>query len=335
MTTKTLIYKVARFNHESQDKNLQDLLTLAFKKKKSALSRIQAGDSENHFKLVNYTGKHKNMQVGDFFDYTHGQKQPLAQFDADVEELKVSTLPPPNDKSDFLHSILYFGIWNNSVILSQTTSLKSPQFEAYLNWILSECELLSEGDYLTLSDNPPLNLQSEIVNTKGIEMHAPITFEPIKSPSKQPDNGAKQLISQPIKETQSVAFRPHDIGWEILKKVLPEEFSFPNQVKASEVLNSSLDVKLLVSWSRLKKDDSTALLDRISNQLRHVESELDYTILTKSGGTITRDDFKLRRQIAVGENDEGLIKRSEMWERMQEWLEILVSEEKIVIEQCN
>lgn len=321
MTTKTLIYKVARFNHESQDKNLQDLLTLAFKKKKSALSRIQAGDSENHFKLVNYTGKHKNMQVGDFFDYTHGQKQPLAQFDADVEELKVSTLPPPNDKSDFLHSILYFGIWKNSVILSQTISLKAPQFEAYLNWILSECELLGEGDYVTLCDNPPLNLQSEIVNTKGIEMHAPITFEPIKS------------RSQTITESQSIAFKPENIGWDLLRKVLPEEFTLPSEVKAGEViLNSALDVKLLVSWSKLRKDDSTALLDRISNQLRHVDSELDYTILTKSGGKITKDDFKLRRQIAVGENEEGLVKRTDMWERMQEWLEILLEEEKIVIE---
>ncbi len=108
--------------------------------------------------------------------------------------------------------------------------------------------------------------------------------------------------------------------------------TLPSELKASEVLlNSALEVTLMLSWSRLNKDDPTALLDRISNQLRHVETELDYTIHTRSG-KITRDEFKLRRPIAVGTTSDGLVKKSEMWERMEEWLEILISDEKIVVD---
>ncbi len=108
--------------------------------------------------------------------------------------------------------------------------------------------------------------------------------------------------------------------------------TLPSELKASEVLlNSALEVTLFLSWERLRKDDSTALLDRISNQLRHVESELDYTIHTRSG-KISRDDFKLKRSISVALTDEGLVRKSEMWERMQEWLEILISEDRIVPE---
>ncbi len=195
MTTKTLIYKVARFNKEMNGKNLQDLLVLAFKKKKSAVSRRQQADSENHYRLVNYNGSHKGMRVGDFFDYTHGQKQPLAKFEEEVEELEISTLAPPDNKSEFLHSILYFGVWKNSIILSQSMSLRAVQFESYLNWLLVECEILSEGDFVTLCDHPPLDLQSEIVNTKGIEFHAPVSFEPIESKVK----GV---------ETKSISFKP-------------------------------------------------------------------------------------------------------------------------------
>lgn len=196
-------------------------------------------------------------------------------------------------------------------------SLRAPHFEEYLNWLLNEAQLLDEGDFVTLSDQPPLNKHKEIVNTKGIEFHAPVSFEPIQEKQKEG-------------ETKYISFKPNDIGWEVLRKILPSEMKLPSELKASEVLlNKALEVTLKLSWSRLNKDDPTALLDRISNQLRHVETELDYTIYTRSG-TITRDDFKLRRPVAVGTNSEGLVKKSDMWARMEEWLEILISEEKIV-----
>jgi hypothetical protein len=319
VTTKTLIYKVARFNREIEGKSLQDLITNALKKRKAATSRKQECDSANQFRLINYHGPHKGIRVGEFFDYTHGHTQPLAKFDDDVDELEITALAPPDGESEFLHSILYFCIWKNSVILSQSMSLKSPQFESYINWLLAECDLLGEGDFVTLADQPPLGAEKEVINTKGIEFNAPVSLEPIEHKDKK-------------SETKSVSFKPDNIGWDVLKKILPPEMTLPTELKASEVLlNSALEVTLMLHWSRLNRDDPTALLDRISNQLRHVDTELDYTIYTRSG-KITRDEIKLRRQIAVGTNSDDLIKRSEMWERMQEWLEILVSEDKIVVD---
>lgn len=198
-------------------------------------------------------------------------------------------------------------------------SLRSAQFESYINWLLTECEILSKGDYITLCDHPPLDLQSEIVNTKGIEFHAPVSFEPIERKIKDT-------------ETTSISFKPDNIGWELLSKILPPEMTLPSELKASEVLlNNALEVRLFLSWGRTRKDDSTVLLDRISNQLRHIDTELDYTIHTRSG-KISKDDFKLKRSISVGQTNEGLVKKSEMWERIQEWLEILISEDKITPE---
>ncbi len=180
MTSKTLIYKVARFNREVEGKSLQDLISSALKNKKAATARKQEGDADNQFRLINYNGQHKGIRVGEFFDYTHGHKQPFAKFDDSVEELEISALAPPDNRSEFLHSILYFGIWKNSVILSQSMSLRAPQFESYVNWLLTESDLLGEGDFITLADQPPLTLQNEVVNTRGIEFHAPISFEPIE-----------------------------------------------------------------------------------------------------------------------------------------------------------
>ena len=319
MATKSLVYKVARFNNEKIGKTLQQLLELALNKKKVATKRKQVVDTEDHFRLINFHGKHKGLRVGEFFDYTQGQTQPLAEFDETAETLKVSALAPPNKESEFLHSILYFCVWNNSVILSQSMSLRAQQFEQYLNWIISESKLFGDGDFLTLADQPPLGIEKDILSTKAIEFNAPINLESSGSNTKK-------------SETKSVTYKPKGVGWDILKELLPPEMSFPRNLNASQIIkDEALEVKLMLSWSRQKKDDPTALLDQISNQLRHIETEVDYAIHTRSG-KISKDEFKLRRPISVGITKEGLVKKSDMWERMQEWLEILISEEKIVVD---
>jgi hypothetical protein len=317
MTTKTLIYKVCRFNKEENGKQIQALLTKALKSRKAAVARRMQTDSSNQYMLINHSSTHNGMLVGEFFDYTQGHKQPLTRLDHSVDEFEISALAPPDKQSEFLHSILYFGVWRNSVFLSQALSLRSAQLEIYLNWLLSECKLLEEGDFVSLVDHPPAEARKKIVNTRGIEFHAPVTL------------GSNQKANERA-DAKAVTFKPQGLGWEALKKILPAEMSLPNTLGMKDiVLGSSLEVTLTLSWSRLGKSDPTSLLDTISNQLRHVDTELDYTIRTRSG-TITRDQIKLRKPISVGTTNEGLIRRSEIWAHMHEWLQVLLQEERIV-----
>lgn len=317
MTTKTLIYKVCRFNKEAKEKTLQELLALALKNRKNAVTRRMEADSANQFMLINHSSKHNGILVGEFFDYTQGHKQPMTRLDHSAEELEISTLAPPDKQSEFLHSILYFGIWRNSIFMSQALSLRSAQFETYINWLLSECKLLEEGDYISLADHPPAKARQEIVNTKGIEFSAPVTL------------GSDQR-AESVSDAKAISFRPEGSGWEALKKILPAELALPSALNMKDIVQgSSLEVTLTLSWSRLRKSDPTSLLDTISNQLRHVDTELDYKIRTRSG-TITRDEIKLRKPINVGTTNEGLVRRSEIWAHMHEWLQVLLQEERIV-----
>lgn len=313
MTTKNLICKVARFKKDANGKTLQDLLASAIKKRKSAMSRRQPVDGQNQYRLINYSGSYQGLRVGELFDYTHGHSQPTAKFKDDVEELEISALKPAGDQ-DFLHSILYFSVYKNSLIVSQSSTLKSRQFEDYLNWLLMDSGQITDGDFVTLCDSPPLSAKKKIVKTKKIEFHAPVNFMPVKAEENR----------------KTVLFSPASAGWEWLRSILPDEVNLPSQLNASEILNSSeLDVKLMVSWKRQNKGDSTALLDRISNQLRHVDEELDFTIHTSSG-KIGKDDLKLKKGVSVSVNDKGLVVKLSMWEKMHEWLFQLIDEEKII-----
>ncbi len=91
-------------------------------------------------------------------------------------------------------------------------------------------------------------------------------------------------------------------------------------------------VKLEVKWNRRKKDDPTTFLDQISNQLRHVDHELDYSIQTVGGATITKDQLKLKHPVAVATNENGLPKREELWLAVHAWLTDLVTNQRVLSE---
>lgn len=321
MTSKALVYKVARFNTERYGKTLQQMLEASLKKKKTALSRGIPGDEVGQIRLINYHGPHKGMRVGEFLDFTKGTQQPLAQIDTQAESLEISALAPP-DKNEFLHSILYFGISGNCVILSQSTSLRSLHFEVYLNAFLTEAGLLKDSDFVALNDQISEEDEDRITQTKKIEFKAPVSITP----------QTVKALSADKKKTKSISYNLGGVAWEVLQHLLPKEIKLPKELRVEESLpKAALEVTVKLGWSRVTNDDSTSFLDQISTQLRHVDTELDYVIHTKSG-KITRDEMKLRKTITVNTNSQGMIYKSEMWEAMHSWLYELVDNKTIIVE---
>src|SRR5690606_10092811 len=317
-----------KFNDESNVKTLQQRLESALNKKRKPLARQQSTDSDHHFRLINYHGPHKGMRVGEMFDYTSGAKQPTARMDKDADTLSLKSVAPADKQTEFLHSILYFGIKENSVILSQSMSLRSLQFEDHINWLLRSCGELSDSDFVALNDQPPLAKAKEIKNAKGVEFKAPVDLTPSPAGKGKPKGDADDQI----KGAKSVTVVPSGNAWDYLKLILPPEFQMPKQFQADDIIQKrSLEIKLVLTWDKVYQKDSTDFMDAFSNQLRHVDTELDYTILTKSG-KITRDELKLKKVVSVTENAEGLIRREAMWERIYEWLKALVNEKIIKLD---
>ena len=324
MATKTLIYKLARFNDETKGSSLQDLLTKALKARIAAFARRQSTEHEGQFRLINFHGVYKGARVGEMFDYTVGHQQPTAEFSETAERLELSSISPPSEKSEFLHSIMYFGVRENTVILAQSASLRASQFESYINWLLQDNGFIAESDYVKLCDRPILEKSKIRAKTKSIEIKSPVDFG-ISSESRDPDEVKR--------DTQSLVIRSSTVAWETLKKILPPEISLSDGLSAQDIVrDGSLEVRLLLKWSSpTKKDDQLEFLDVVSDKLRHVESEIDYIINTSSG-TISRDDIKLKKQVSVPTNSSGLIRRDEMWERIIAWLDELISDNKIIVE---
>ncbi len=313
MTTKSLIYKIARFNNDKETRNLKELLIAALGKKKHAVSRRMQADGAQQFTLINYHGSHRGMRVAELIDYTAGHKQPFTKIDMGAETLEISSLAPPDKQSEFLHNILYFAAYGNSVIISQSSSLRSQQLEDYLNWLLQEADIFKDGQFFTLSDHPPLDDKAEITTAKAIEFNAPVALNPVVK------RGDKEVAY----------YRPSAVGWDIVKKLFPDDFKLPGRLKASDIVGSGeLNVSVKLSWTRDDKNDTTAFMDGISNSLRHIDDELDYTVITRSG-KITKDEIKLKRPISVKSTDDGIVQKLDMWAKMEEWLAELIQQNRI------
>lgn len=316
MATKRLIYKIARFQVEAPGKSLQEIIERALKVTKAG-DRQEESNSESAVRVINFHTNYRKFRVGELLDYTKGHVQPQADLTSEEEYFDLSSLPPEAGK-EFVHSLLYFGIYGNHVIISQSMSLRVQQFEAHLNWFLSGH--MDEGDYVILADHPPLARSAEVARTKGIQLTAPVSFEAVKAST----SGTE------IEEEKRLMVKPAGDAWEALKRILPD-CVLPASLEFDEIIRTkSLEVKLLLSWKSLRKDDPTHLLDQISNELRHVDDEVDYTIFTKSGGRITKDEFKLSTSISVPTSEMGLPRRDELWPKMADWLEELISNGKVV-----
>jgi hypothetical protein len=262
------------------------------------------------------------MRVGELFDYTEGQKQLTAQINDQLPELPLSAITP-NKGLEFLQSILYFGVRENSVILAQSISLKSLQFQDYLNKLLWLTEVLSKDDYVSLNDQPPLRKGEKSKSTKGINFSQPIDLNP---------DLPKKIKEKRGLGIKSISIRPKGDIWDALKKLLPPEFKIPKKIKTNDVvLANALKLKITLEVPNVKKDDSTEFMDNFANQFSHVDEELDYVIHTRSGD-ITKDMIKLKHSVSVKENSEGLIRREEMWDKMYTWLESLITEDKVEFE---
>lgn len=316
MAYKTLTYKVARFRENTYGNTLQDYLELALGKLRSAQSRqYKPHEASDHFRLINYNGPHKGMRVGEMFDYKAGMAQLVAKHDGGVSEYEISSLAP-DEGTDFLQSIMYFGIRKNHVCISQSPQLRSQHFEEYLNWILVEADVINSGNYVSLGDQTP---DAEISSTSKIEFHAPINFQ-APGLSEMFDVGRKKELI-PVSGS----------GWSALNKMMPQPLQVPERIAADEVLsNGTLDVHLVVSWKGGRRGGgSTDFLDAVSNQLRHVDDEVDYTIHTKNGAKINKSDFKLSRKVHVSEKASGLLDRHDMWIKIKQWYDSLVRDQEI------
>ncbi len=239
MASKTLYYKQAQLHEDISTRTLQSMLVSAFKKRNVAMTRRQEVDSDGKsFRLIHYHSSYKGFLVGEMLEYIPDHKQPMILLDETADTIDLQTYNPAETgaNSQFVQSILYFGIKNNHVVIGQSASLKALQFESYLNWILHETQMLTGEQFLALVDQPPLDKRKKIAATAGITFTAPLNFE-----ANEQSNDGTETLSTPSHKKESsrsnvtsVTLKPKGEMFQAIKNFLPKEFAFPSEINVED-----------------------------------------------------------------------------------------------------
>ena len=338
---KNIIYKRAEIVHE--DNSLQKLLEKALSKEgtcfKASDRREHPNPDQGSVRFINRHTMHSGMFFGQLIFFEPGRSQTYIELDDDADTYTIDALTPEslNDtkskeqkRKEFVESMLYFGVYENHLVLLQSTALKSRDLEAHLAWLLgTRTESLKNNSALILKDKPTEETLKRIVKSpvKSVHLGTPVeTFGPEQSESKLDEGPSGTGF------TKAVKWIPKGIGADLIKAALGEDWL--NSLKLEDALDeANLQVNLEITYLRKTTSTGQKMLDNIASSLRHIEPD-DVKIELNGGGLVKGNDLKLTGPISVQYNN-GLIDESDLYSHMHSWLLQKIEQDEIDLSEID
>jgi hypothetical protein len=333
---RTLHYKLAKTTNTPY--SLQELLEQSLDNKQSnflsAKSRQEKlTDDGKAFRFINSHARHSGkLLLCQLVQFEEGLTQMTIEMDDQSESFELSPFTPADIKSsentsanskkktEFLDSMLYFGVLENHVIILGSQSLRSKELEGHLNWFLMNLTKQLQT-MLVLSDKPTNKAlkQIEKQEAKSVVLGSDLEYE-----TNIPEETDRPDIK--INETNKVRWTPKSIGAEILDFLKGaghlEQLNFDDSFDAT---NFHLTLELSYNRSTTKKGQKA--LDTVATSLRHLDKE-DVKIHLKGGGVLHGNDLKLSTSINI-QFINGKIDESDLYLTIINWLNSKINTEDI------
>ena len=310
-STRTLYYKRATYLQGNHD--LQALLRSALRRRQAVGSRMEELNPEDHTKrFINSHRSQLGMLFGNLLIYSPNRNQALLTVSPNASELDVQQVAPPEingQRTEFLESILYFGIRGNHIVVLQSTALRARALEAYLNWLLSQDQNpLGENNGLFLSDEPSNHVRRQVQAT-GVKA-ARLAF-PLEAEAREDGHD----VDEPVRGR--ARFRPTGSAFNVLSDLLGVNW-FRDLRLEDSLDDSRLKVVVEVTYDRRTTDSGQGLLDGIAMSFRNLD-ENETLIKLNRGGRLKGDDLKIFGPVSL-ETYGGLVDQGDLYPKMHGWL---------------
>lgn len=325
VSQKNIIYK--RANITNSESTLQSLLLTVLDKTshtgKAEQRKETVNESDNSTRLINKNTVSNEILFGQLIFFEAGKSQVLITVDESAEFFKIDALTTEQIskagkktteeaeqiRREFINSILYFGIFENHVMLIQSQALKSRDFEAHVNWLLgTRTSTLGNTNTLLLLDTPTQETIEKLEKSpaKTIKIGTPV-----ESKEEQASIGIIDSTAKGIK------YVPIGMGANLLAAALGENWlETANLTDALD--DANLQVTLQITYLRKTTTNGQKMLDNIAAALRHAD-EADVEIELSKGGKIKGADLKLSGKIGV-KTINGLVDEADLYHQMHVWL---------------
>jgi hypothetical protein len=297
--------------------NLESLLKAAFAKHATVGDRLEEIEKTGQTRFVTLHRSRDGFLFGVMISYTVGNNQPIIGIDLTQKEIGLRQIEPPPDttgkRNEFIEGTLYFGVRENHVILLQSMSFRSGQFEEHVNWLLRHMLPADRHpDLVKIVDVVPSQVKPRrISGVKTLTIRAPIEFQ-------------SEIMAR------DVVVRTMGKGVELIKKAVElfgsagtESVEFEDALKTGDV-----EVTLQVKYKQRGSDERT-MLDSLAARFSHVDDEHFKMDLEIPGlGTVGTDALRIKESLRV-ETLNGLPDPTAVFKKMREWLETLAANNTI------
>lgn len=319
---KTFHYKIAKFNNDPEGFSLQELIEEAYGNTKTAVECAYSFQHDgDNIHLINYFSanhrKHgvKEFMLGaEFLSFVKGNDPIFINTTNGARELPLEATNLSKEGKEAIEGAVYFGVVDNDVILTQSMALRVQALEKYLNWLIgNKGQLWKAENYVAMCDPdvPKKTDARRSNNAREVTIMAPVTFAPA-----QLQAGAKDI-----------KVKASGLGLDAIRALFA---AMPNKEKLVDefsvdqfTMSRSLEVELRLRWTGKRGEAKPYdLLDQVTRQLRHVTDEVDYTVQTEDGTTITKDEIK-RSLIHSVQWDGARPVFDDLFPKMLNWLSLI------------
>ncbi|EHJ9983661.1 hypothetical protein KB976_002731 [Vibrio parahaemolyticus] len=310
---KSVMYKRCRFFGEKSDLVLDKILSEILERMSKASERREyIDDNKRVRRVVGSVDRLGNMIFGSLLYYEIDKDVTFVVEDEDAENYILETQNPSigltprddNKKRELLESVLYFGVFENHLVLSQSKALRSRDLESHLNWLLSEFDK-NIGTVLSLDDEPTEEIRQRMnsASVKAVQVGTPLHA----SPSSATPKGTN------IVKNQKLTGVAYDALCAFLGKSVIDKLELPSGLD-----ESNLELALTLTYKRKTTESGHKALDKLAHAFRHMEPE-DTKIVTSSGATLSGKTLKLSGQVRCDATN-GIPDARDLYLQMNDWL---------------
>ena len=333
MTTKETKYKKITYKEISipdATSTVQEMLSnlLSSMPKADQRKEIVNPAEENLFRLVNKSEVFNGVLFCQLVAFEPGHSQRYIQLKNDAESYEIRSvtsaelgklsieqadeLQQEQEKvvREFIDSILYFGVFGNSIVVMQSRSLTTRELETHLKWLLGTLtSSIPAQCILKLSDKPKEAIIEEVLKrpVKSVSIGAPVT-----------------AVNDMTDGAASSSWVPAGTATDMLKAMLSEKWdSFISSSNLVDCLDdANLEVTLKITYKRTTSDTGERMLRNLIDATRHYPDE-DVTVEMVGGTRLTGKDIRLWNTIKLTTHN-SLVDEHELYGQMHAWLMTLL-----------
>lgn len=328
MSTETknrvLVYKRASFLTKEM-RTLQQVIEAALTTCPKTGQRVQAATKEgDEVKRVLNEHRHVgNGFCGVLYRYTPGHHQVVVAANSNAAEWPVEQVLPPtlsgSQKAEFVEGLLYFLVFENHVIVSQSTSLRVGQLEDYLSTFIRDLAKVSnQNEMVMLSDVPSESLRKhKLSKVRSVKFGVPLANS-VKVP-KPPGSKKRKETFAKVLSRQKLAMVEHTL--KAFGVELPTNGLTSDDAETVEVL-----IELRVGGRRV--EDTNELLDQVGNLFANTPDR-DYEVELEDGVKLKGSDLVVKTTATI-ECIGGVPRTNSVWKEMARYLKELQESKKVI-----